>query len=496
MKARRVWAPPMVWLLIAGCATSGAGSRGSVGVGVGAGSGGVSVSSGVGLSSGQDPVMNSTMMGAAIGALGGPIGLGIGAVLGYIRGVHLQNKLEEQAKNEMTRQAQIDKELEQQIAARQKEVTHAGMGASSGLILVEDHLAPKSETVTTQASSAPSSTGEGLALLSKHAIPSEPKAPPSVQTQGPSPAASAQTQSGEEIAKETTNENRKLEEQIAAAREQARKLREALEGKSAPPESPRVASIPATKPPPPTIDSEGFRPVYEGGRLVRKERDVNGDRKLDAIRYYDENGKLVREEEDSRLDGRLDTWTFHEDGRPVRKESDTNGDGKVDLWAFYEETGNLIRTEADTDGDDHRDHVILYAQGEMAEEQRFSPDHERPRFIATYANGLQTRKAEDTDGDGQINRMTEYDGSGHVTKISRDTGGLGTFNLYAYYEPETGKMLREEEDLNGDTTIDVISYYEKGRLVRREFFDLPEDGSVKPHVPLASVPLEKETKSP
>ena len=51
-------------------------------------------------------------------------------------------------------------------------------------------------------------------------------------------------------------------------------------------------------------------------------------------------------------------------------------------------------------------------------------------------------------------------------------------------------MLREEEDLNGDKTVDVISYFEKGRLVRREFFELPEDSPVTPHVPLASVPSE------
>ncbi|MFQ5883182.1 MAG: hypothetical protein ACE5I9_12085 [Candidatus Methylomirabilales bacterium] len=487
MKRRRFWAAPIVWLLIGGCATSGTGSQGGASVGVSGGSGGVNVSSG--LSSGQDPVMNSMMMGAAMGAMGGPIGLGVGAVVGLIRGLHMKSQFEKQAKNEMTRQAQIDKELERQIEAKQKETTRSGMGASSGLLLVEDHLAPKSETAPTQTPSIPPSAGEGLVLLADNAAPSKPKEPPATRIQAPSPAVSPEIQTSEGEDTETAEARRALKEQLMAARERTRKLRAALEGTPAPPETPRVASIPATEPPP-QIDSEGFRPVYQGRRLVRKERDVNGDTRPDIIRYYDETGKLIRQEEDSRLDGRLDTWTFHEDGRPVRKESDTNGDGKVDLWAFYDETGNLVRTEADTDVDGHRDHVIVYAQGEMVEEQRYSPGLELPRFIATYANGLQTRKAEDTDEDGRMNRVTDYDGSGHVTKVSRDTAGRGTFNLLAYYEPETGKVVREEEDLNGDETIDVISHFEKGRLVRREFFDLPEDGSVKAHVPLASVPSE------
>lgn len=327
-------------------------------------------------------------------------------------------------------------------------------------------------------------------MLADNTAPSKPIESPPTQTQAPSPVVSSETQTGEEEGQETAQAQRALKEQLAAARERQRKLHAALQGTPAPSKTPRFTGIPA-KEPPPTIDSEGFRPVYEGGRLVRKERDINGDKRPDIIRYYDETGRLVRQEEDSRLDGRLDTWTFHEAGRAVRKESDTNGDGKVDLWVFYDAAGNIVRTEADSDSDNHRDHVIVYAQGEMVEEQRYSPGLEPPRFIATYANGIQTRKAEDTDGDGRMNRMTEYDGSGHVTKIARDTTGGGTFNQLAYYESKSGKVLREEEDLNGDRTIDVISYFEKGRLVRREFFDLPEDGSVKAHVPLPSVPSER-----
>ena len=500
MRGRHVWLSPIAWLLIAGCATSGTGQGAppgggsSVGVGVGAGSGGVGVSSGMQVSPGNDPVMSSTMMGAAIGAMGGPIGLGVGAIVGLIRGLHQQSQIEKHAKNEMVRQAQIDNELERQLEAM-RTGAHPGMGASVGLILIEDHLVPESGTVMAQVPPTPPSAGEGLVLLSDNTALPEPQAPNSAEALKRSPLASIESRTDEEGAGTATDEQKKLEEQVAAARERARKLREALEGSVAPSETPRVASIPAAKPPPPTIDSEGFRHVYEGGRLVRKERNVNGDTMPDIIRYYDETGRLVREEEDSRLDGRLDTWTFHKDGRPIRKESDTTGDGKVDLWAFYDETGDLVRTETDTNADSHRDLVILYAQGAMVEEQRYRPGREEhPRSIVTYVNGLQTRKAEDTDGDGRIDRVTEFDGSGHVTKISRDTAGRGTFNLYAYYEAETGTILREEEDLTGDKIIDVISYYEKGQLVRREFFDLPEDIWVKPQVPLASVP--SELKSP
>ncbi len=464
-----------------------------MGVGVGGGSGGVGVSSGVRLSTGQDPVLNSAMMGAALGSLGGPIGLGVGALLGYIHGLGERARLEKQAKVEQDRQAQIDKELEKQIEAKRKEA--ARYGTSSGIILLEDHLAPGTEITSVPSPAGPSTEEYGLIVLSDHlAPPNPPEASVPAETREPSPGAVTEAQASEGEGteeKEMEEARRALEEKIAAAREMKRKLLKELQGT---PETPQTArgAVGPPQTPPPTIDPEGFRPVYEGGRLVRKERDVNGDKVPDIIRTYDGTGRLVRQEEDSRLDGRMDTWTYYENGHPVRKESDTNGDGRVDLWAIYDGAGDLVRTEADTDHNEHRDRVVLYTQGEMVEEQRYSPDLDPPRLIVTYADGKQSRKQEDTDGDGRMDRVTEYDGAGHVAKVSRDPSERGAFTRFAYYEPKTGDVLREEEDLNGDKTIDVISYYEEGRLIRREFFDLPEVASLKSPPVLPKLPSGRE----
>lgn len=304
-------------------------------------------------------------------------------------------------------------------------------------------------------------------------------------------AKAGQTDNTEE--REMSDANAALEKQIIAARERQRKLVEALEAAAASTPTPNGAMSPHVKAPPPATDPDGFRLVYAGGQLARKERDVDGDGKPDIVRYYDESGELIRQEEDSRLDGRPDTSTFFEAGRLVRKESDTNGDGKVDLWAFYDGADTPVRTEADTDHDQHRDRVILYEQGEIMEEQRYSPGLDPPRLIVAYADGKPNRKDEDTDGDGRMDRVTEYDAAGHLTKVSRKPAGAGTFALVATYQPKTGEVLHEEEDLNGDGSVDVISHYEKGRLVRREFFDLPEIASLSPHLSVPQGPSKQET---
>jgi hypothetical protein len=479
--ARSISFPLIVVLLISGCATTKSG-----------GSGGGS-SNGRVLSPNADPVLNSAMAGAAIGALGGPIGLGVGAFLGYLHGLVKQKKMEEHAETEMTQQAQIDKALEEQVEAQRKAAQN-GMAGSTGLILVKDHLAPEPASASTAPPAASPPAGEGLVMVTDNLASSPPSNGSTVtQTEGLSGAMAKAGPTRNEAEGEVSAAHTVLEKQIIAARERQRTLYEALQETATSAPTPNGATSPSVQSAPPATDPEGFRLVRTGGPLARKERDVDGDGKPDILRYYDETGKLIRQEEDSRLDGRLDTWTFYDEGRLVRKESDTNADGQVDLWAFYDGADTLLRTEADTDHNQHRDRVTLYEQGEIVEEQRYSPGLDLPRLIVTYANGQRRHTQEDTDGDGRMDRVTEYDAAGHVTKVSRNLAAAGTFALVATYQPKTGEVLHEEEDLNGDGSIDVISHYEKGRLVRREFFDLPEVASLSPHLSVPHGPAKQET---
>jgi hypothetical protein len=110
-----------------------------------------------------------------------------------------------------------------------------------------------------------------------------------------------------------------------------------------------IASLPPTPEPPApardAVDQEGFKPVYEGDRLVRRER-VGADGRPEVVLHYGKDGALVRRQESTRGDGRLDTTLFYGAGNKLeRKESDTDGDGKTDLFASYDGFGNLARME-------------------------------------------------------------------------------------------------------------------------------------------------------
>jgi hypothetical protein len=114
------------------------------------------------------------------------------------------------------------------------------------------------------------------------------------------------------------------------------------------------------------LDRDGrvdlFSDFDEAGALVEERMDGDFDGKVDWVDHY-KGGVRVMAEHDSDFDGRTDTWLYYlprEGGGAAidRKERDTNGDGKVDVWERFDNAGNVVRTGRDVDGDgvmDERD---------------------------------------------------------------------------------------------------------------------------------------------
>jgi hypothetical protein len=58
-------------------------------------------------------------------------------------------------------------------------------------------------------------------------------------------------------------------------------------------------------------------------------------------------------------------------------------------------------------------------------------------------------------------------------RVERDAKGDGKPDVFESFEQQSGKtvLVRREEDLDQDGTADVISIYDKGKLVKREITD-------------------------
>jgi hypothetical protein len=221
---------------------------------------------------------------------------------------------------------------------------------------------------------------------------------------------------------------------------------------------------------PPEADAEGFRPVHEGGRLVRRERDAQGDGRPDTILHYDANGQLVRREDSSRLDGRMDLWTHYVEGKVVRKESDTHGTGQVDLWIHYDDGGNVARAEALVEKDVKL--TQIFADGRVAREEWRRHPSGQVSAVAVHQDGKVVQREEDSTGQGRLDLVSVFGPDGQLVKQGRraEEGWLMSWRHF----DAGGRVVREEE-LAKNGEIVTVSFYEEGRLTRKELYVLDEE---------------------
>lgn len=91
------------------------------------------------------------------------------------------------------------------------------------------------------------------------------------------------------------------------------------------------------------------------GNLAREDIDSDYDGRFDWTDHY-QNGARVMSEYDTDYDGRPNVLKYYvrgEDGVPYieRKERDEDGDGKIDVWERFNRDGEVTRTGRDTNGD-------------------------------------------------------------------------------------------------------------------------------------------------
>jgi hypothetical protein len=97
----------------------------------------------------------------------------------------------------------------------------------------------------------------------------------------------------------------------------------------------------------------------DDGELIREEMDSDYDGRFDWTDHY-QNGARVMSEYDTDYDGAPNVFKYYirnDDGVVVldRKERDEDGDGKIDVWERFNDAGEVVRTGRDTDGDGRMD---------------------------------------------------------------------------------------------------------------------------------------------
>jgi hypothetical protein len=97
------------------------------------------------------------------------------------------------------------------------------------------------------------------------------------------------------------------------------------------------------------------------GRERRRESDYDRDGRPDEIASM-VNGLVVLKERETNYDDKLDTWDFYEGGRLVRRERDSDGDSIVDQWWTFNDPTDpkcaLVSSDRNVDGKPDPDSVV------------------------------------------------------------------------------------------------------------------------------------------
>jgi hypothetical protein len=98
------------------------------------------------------------------------------------------------------------------------------------------------------------------------------------------------------------------------------------------------------------------------GKVRRRELDFDRDGGLDEIQLY-KNGELVEKQRCTVLRNRLDTWQMYQGTKLVRTERDADGDGIVDQWWDYPTPGcPVIRSDLERQGKPDPDSAVDYCK--------------------------------------------------------------------------------------------------------------------------------------
>ena len=92
--------------------------------------------------------------------------------------------------------------------------------------------------------------------------------------------------------------------------------------------------------------------IYVGsdGKIRRRENDYDRDGKVDEVTTF-KAGVIEQKHRATLLANRIDTWEFYQAGKLMRTERDSNGDKVVDQWWEYPSAGcPLIHADVNNDG--------------------------------------------------------------------------------------------------------------------------------------------------
>jgi hypothetical protein len=140
------------------------------------------------------------------------------------------------------------------------------------------------------------------------------------------------------------------------------------------------------------------------GKLRRQESDYDRDGRIDEIAMF-QGGVPVEKHSATTLHHQLDTWHFYDKGRLVRTERDSNGDAVVDQWWEYKSAEcPVIHSDVNNDGRPDPGASIDYCKETgFVPPSREAKKTETPRFDTPSETVTEVENSPDGSGEADSN---------------------------------------------------------------------------------------------
>lgn len=148
--------------------------------------------------------------------------------------------------------------------------------------------------------------------------------------------------------------------------------------------------------------------------------DNNKDGKNDEKHVYVDT-RISKSEYDRNFDGKVDfSYKYDWDNvvKSSRSDEDFNGSFETNTKYLY---GNALWSKSDTTGDGFEDYHMKYKNGILETVLFISPKTKKPIKIQTYKGQKLISAQIDTNGDGVLNQLVEYDSIEEIIKKTKIT---------------------------------------------------------------------------
>jgi len=211
--------------------------------------------------------------------------------------------------------------------------------------------------------------------------------------------------------------------------------------------------------------------------------DTDADGLIDRWEHFNEQGRIILVETDGNADGRIDRWEhLYPDGKAAKVYVDQDGNGIHELVEYYRPSGakRLVLRYSNSDGELVLKRSAYRADDRLLEEQTDTDGDGIVNQLVQYnASGGKYIEAVDSSGKGYLDEWTQYNARKQVIERATDADGDRITEHIRGYNAE-GKLIWEKFDTDADGRPNkTVKYHHSGRI---RFIDYDRDGDGNPEV--------------